>query len=190
MFKKSIVSIFTIGSIFTLSACTNEEPNVADEEQTVEQQVNKDTQKEQVQQDKVEFIKEALTVMHEYDETNYEERYDNVGNYFAKDVYEQAISEEYISPDSKFISTIEIYDVYQSTNNENEFVAIYNTFFAPEHDEIPDDVGTDVDMISEIVLEEQDGSYLITEILNTPKQQHLTDEEVEAMIEQEKENEQ
>lgn len=190
MFKKSIVSIFTIGSIFTLSACTNEEPNVADEEQTVEQQVNKDTQKEQVQQDKVEFIKEALTVMHEYDETNYEERYDNVGNYFAKDVYEQAISEEYISPDSKFISTIEIYDVYQSTNNENEFVAIYNTFFAPEHDEIPDDVGTDVDMISEIVLEEQDGSYLITEILNTPKQQHLTDEEVEAMIEQENENEQ
>lgn len=190
MFKKIIISIFTIVTIFTLGACNNDEPNIDDEEQT-----NADIKEEQVndekeQQDKAEFIKEALTVMHEYDETNYEERYDNVGNYFAKDVYEQAISEEYINPDKKFISTIEIYDIYQSTNNENKFVAIYNTFFAPEHDEIPDDIGTDVDLISEIVIEEQDGSYLITEILNTPKPQYLTDEEVEAMNEQEKENEQ
>lgn len=183
MVKKSIVSIFTVFSIFTLSACdNNDEQNVADDQQNVEQQQETENQEQDQQQELVEkenFIIEALMTLNEYDETTYEERYNNVGNYFSEEVFKDTISQEHISPDSEFTSTIEIDDIYHSSNNENQFIAIYHTSFITHHEDIDDEIGTDTDMISEITLEEQDGDYIITDMLNTPKQRQLTDEEME-----------
>jgi len=172
--KKPLLTFLTISSLM-LGACGNSQeesttPN--DESQQTEQNeeqidVTAQAQENSEVEQQTQFIQEGFDTLLNYDTETYQERNEQVSNYFTVEALEAMVGNEHIDPEVNFQSSMSNEKVYQSLHDDNTFVLIADVGF-----QVEDNPTTTVKNVYEFSVVEESGEYLIDDVSITSQPQN------------------
>lgn len=158
-----------------LGACGNSQEESAtssDESQQTEQTEEQAGNKAQAQEtsdteQQTQFIQKAFDTLLNYDTDTYQERSEQVNNYFTVEAVETMVGTEHIDPEVNFQSSMSNEKVYQSLHDDNTFVLIADVGF-----QVEDNPTTTVKNVYEFSVVEESGEYLIDDVSITSQPQN------------------
>lgn len=172
MLKRKLISLSLI-AIIGLSACGSDNASNSTSTNDTQQAEHETSEVSEVSaseiadvEKKTDFITKGFETLLNYDNTNYEQRAENLKKYFTEETYTNMISNEHLDTSVEFVSTSENYQVYKHVGDENQFVVILDTTF-----QVSDNDPTPFTNIYEVTLTDNDGTYIISGLQTTPKQQ-------------------
>src|SRR5699024_4181712 len=115
------------------------------------------------------FITEAFAKLLDYNNETYDDRSNDLQDYFTAEAIHRAVGYEHIDTEVRFESTNSNNQIFKSLGNEtNEYILITDVVF-----EVEDDDTTSITSNYELELVENEGQYRIDNLGSTPKQQSL-----------------
>ena len=162
-----VVSLSLISVL--LISCSNEADEPVNDEGIPEtEEVHEDNNNLELK-GKSTFITEAFATLLDYNNETYDDRSNDLQNYFTVEAIQQAVGYEHIDTEVSFESTNSNNQIFKSLGNEtNEYILITDVVF-----EVEDVVTTNITNIYEFELMENEGQYRIDNLRSTPKQQSL-----------------
>lgn len=158
----SLVSVLLIG-------CSNEADEPVNDEKVSETEEAYGDNNNLELKEKSAFITEAFATLLDYNNETYDDRSNDLQNYFTTEAIQQAVGYEHIDTEVSFESTNSNNQIFKSVGTEtNEYILITDVVF-----EVEDVVTTNITNIYEFELVENEGQYRIDNLRSTPKQQNL-----------------
>lgn len=162
--KKSLLTILTATTL-TIVGCSNnqnQEEKPQTEETTKNSEQTDTAQAQESSQDterQTQFIQEAFDTLLNYDNETYEQRNEQVNDYFTVEALEAMIGYEHIDPQVTFNSSTTNEKVYQSLQSDNGFIYITDISF-----QVEDNPTNPIKNIYEFELIENNNEYRIDNV--------------------------
>ncbi|HLR73495.1 MAG TPA: hypothetical protein VK073_04695 [Pseudogracilibacillus sp.] len=158
----SLISVLLIG-------CSNEADEPVNDEEIPETEEVYEGNNNLELKEKSTFITEAFAKLLDYNNETYDDRSNDLQDYFTAEAIQRAVGYEHIDTEVSFESTNSNNQIFKSLGNEtNEYILITDVVF-----EVEDVVTTNITNIYEFELVENEGQYRIDNLRSTPKQQSL-----------------
>lgn len=176
MNKKFIKLIFTIFTIFTLVGCSNSSQENNSQVETEQSEDNQEAESTEANAETINyeeharFINEAFNTLLNYDNSNYDERTNNLSNYFVNELAQNLTSNEHINTDMMIESSTSNEGIYRSLQGNTSYIYKTDVVFTVE-----DNAPTLLNNVYIFNLLEKNGEYLIgeLEIITQPQEQEI-----------------